>query len=114
MGKSFEYRKFLLIKLHSEPKNSNEWIETLFEFEHVYYPSFTEPDNSGVCQRIYFNEDLTKMMERRKDSVCIIYERNDNVDVEQNVKKGLAMRLGELGVNIEKVKKVRWQVWRTV
>ena len=54
------------------------------------------------------------MMERRKDSVCIIYERNDNVDVEQNVKKGLAMRLGELGVNIEKVKKVRWQVWRTV
>lgn len=49
LGKSFEYRKFLLIKLHSESNSANEWIESIFEFEHVYYPSFTEPDNSGVC-----------------------------------------------------------------
>jgi len=34
------------------------------------------------------------MMERRKDSVCIIYERNDATNVESNVKKGLGMRLG--------------------
>jgi len=81
LGKSFEYRKFLLIKLHSESTSPTSWIESIFEFEHVYYPSFTEPDNSGVCQRIYFNEDLSKMMERRKDSVCIIYERNDATEV---------------------------------
>ena len=86
----------MLIKLRAEPsKKTNQWIKTLFEFEHVYYPSFIEPDSDGVCQRLYFNEDLTRMMERRKDSVCMIYSRKDHL-------------------NEDKVKKVSWIVWRTV
>ena len=58
------------------------------------------------------------MMERRKDSVCIIYERNDATNVESNVKKGLGIRLGQaMGIDTSEVvgvNKVQWQVWRTV
>ena len=49
-GKTFEYRKFILIQLREEPNPlTNMWIDTLYEFEHVYYPSFIEPDANGVC-----------------------------------------------------------------
>jgi hypothetical protein len=99
-GKTFEYRKFLIIQLNEEPNpRTGKWIETLYEFEHVYYPSFIEPDANGVCQRLYFNEDLTKMLERRKDSVCFIYEQD-------NEKRG--------GITENGAKKISWKIWRTV
>jgi len=56
---------------------TNEYVDKLFEFDHVYYPSFIEPDASGVCQRLYFDWKVEKMLERRKDSVCLIYLRQN-------------------------------------
>ena len=50
LGKTFEYRKFLVIALRdSINPQTKEHVDKLFEFVHVYYPSFVKPDANGVC-----------------------------------------------------------------
>jgi len=55
-GKIFEYRKFILLSLGSDLK-----VNVEMEFVHPYKQAFDTPDEFGVIQRLYFNEDLSQM-----------------------------------------------------